>query len=51
MESLLVLLVLVSTMSSFVYGLKLICDKHDQLCKERDELWDRNGWHRPNMKK
>lgn len=37
-------------LSSMYVGLKLLCNEHDRLRKERDDLWDRNGWARPNRK-
>ena len=40
----------IALLSSMYFGLKLLCDDHDRRRRERDELWDRNGWARPNKK-
>ena len=38
---------------SIYIGLKILCkilDDGYKMQKETDEIWDKNGWHRPNKR-
>lgn len=42
------LVCIVVILAAFFSGMKIICKNHDRMRKELDDLWDQNGWARPN---